>query len=375
MSRVIVSIISEQTIPNYIFIKEKYIIGDELLFISSQKMEPKIEWIVSTLGYVNCKIAKILLVENEEEKWFRMCNKIRSGLSKNTKYIVNLTGGTKYISMAVLSVFEGYDTDFLYIPFPKNDILILKNDQPLKLNYRVNINEYLSLYKVLKKENPIQLTSTIEYTTTFFEYFTSEKTNKSDFEILDKLRDYRDKGIKDIGEVQNNEQKNEKMRQINGLIDYLKEIQFEPNSINQLSKHEIQYLTGGWFEEYIFNKIKMDINPQDIALGLKINRTRNPFLNDLDVVFTLGNKLFVVECKTGILNTKMFNETVYKATALKETLFGLPGNTFIFSLGASDEKFEITAKNMGITYYDRSYFTDKEKWKGVVEQIKSIAKN
>lgn len=366
---------SEQTIPNYIFIKENFQIGDELLFISSQKMESKIDWIISTLGYVNCTISKIILEVNEEELWFKMCNKIRLKLTENTNYIVNLTGGTKYISMAVLRVFEDYDSEFYYIPFPKNEVLILKKDHPIRLEYRVNIKEYLSVYNVMKEGTPNLILKTPEFTKTIFKIFANGNFTNSEFQIFDKLRAYRDKGIKDIKEVEIIESVNERKPQIHGINLFLSKYNFDLVKVNQLSNLEVQYLTGGWFEEYVFNKIKDEINPQDISIGLKIKRTQNPFLNDLDVVFTLGNKLFVVECKTGILNTKMFNETVYKATALKETLFGLPGNTFIFSLGASDDKFERTAKNMGITYYDRSYFTDEEKWKQIVEKIKSIAKS
>lgn len=107
---------------------------------------------------------------------------------------------------------------------------------------------------------------------------------------------------------------------------------------------------------------------------MQIKKLKNPFLNDLDIVFTLGNKLFVIECKTGISSVKMLNDTIYKAAALKETLFGLPGNTFIFSLGGIVENFEFTAKNMGITYFDRSTFIDELKWKKLVETIKNIAK-
>ncbi len=49
MKKAIVNIISDQTIPNYIFIKEKYQEVDELLFISSKKMENKM--IPETIDY------------------------------------------------------------------------------------------------------------------------------------------------------------------------------------------------------------------------------------------------------------------------------------------------------------------------------------
>ena len=59
MSKTIVSIISEQTSPNYIFIKEKYQDGDKLLFISSLRFESKIDVIKSVVNY-NCPVQQII---------------------------------------------------------------------------------------------------------------------------------------------------------------------------------------------------------------------------------------------------------------------------------------------------------------------------
>lgn len=374
MSRVIVSIMSDQTIQNYIFIKENFQIGDELLFISSHKMQNKIEWITNTLQYVNCNISSIILDVNEEERWFKMSNKIRESLTEGNKYIVNITGGTKYMSMAVLRVFEDFDSNFYYIPFPKNEILLFKKDHPEKLNYAVTIEEYLSLFNVLQDPKHNTLIKKEDYTKSFFNLFISGELTQNEFAIIDKLRAYRDRGIQDISLLEETISTNEKKPQIIDLSNFLKTICFDTDEPNKLKPVEIQYLTGGWFEEYIYNKVVSDVHPTDIALGLQIKKLKNPFLNDLDIVFTLGNKLFVIECKTGISSVKMLNDTIYKAAALKETLFGLPGNTFIFSLGGIVENFEFTAKNMGITYFDRSTFIDELKWKKLVETIKNIAK-
>lgn len=83
-------------------------------------------------------------------------------------------------------------------------------------------------------------------------------------------------------------------------------------------------------------------------------------MNDLDVVFTLGNKLFVVECKTGVGKPSLFSQIVYKASALKEALLGLSGSSYIFSLSNADEKLSNVAKNLGVEYCDATYFTTKE---------------
>ena len=372
MKRIIVSIISAQTIPNFIFIKEMFSIGDKLLFISSKKMEEKIEHITKTLNYINCPINSIVFSkDNDEESWQAMTNQIENKLSKDVCYIVNLTGGTKYMSLAIQNVFKKYNSSFFYIPFPKNYILSFEDniDKTKLIKYRVGVKEYMSLYNldvVLKKT-----TQSYEYASHFFDLFVNGKFSQDEYSIIDKLRAYRDKNIT-ISKVENLEEETDKRPRIDNLEAFIKKIEF-PNKSGKLSKYELQYITGGWFEEYVYYFIKEKLTPDDLKIGVEIQRTTNTNMNDLDVVFTLGNKLFVIECKTGIGKKSLFNEIIYKGTALKEYLLGLSANSYLFSLTDEDEDLTQTASNMGISYIDRTYFLDEDKSNELIAQIKKIA--
>ena len=80
MSRVIVNIISEQTIPNYLFIKEIFQPGDSLLFIASQKFSERIGWIVQSLGFADISVESILFPEGGEERWEDMESMLKEKL-------------------------------------------------------------------------------------------------------------------------------------------------------------------------------------------------------------------------------------------------------------------------------------------------------
>ena len=81
----------------------------------------------------------------------------------------------------------------------------------------------------------------------------------------------------------------------------------------------------------------------------------------MDVVFTKGNKLYVIECKTSVESEYLFNQIVYKASALKEKLLGLSANSFIFSLNPPiDDRLKTTAVNMGTTYLDLSDLSNND---------------
>ncbi|MBP7368676.1 MAG: DUF1887 family protein [Paludibacteraceae bacterium] len=373
---VLVSVISKQTIPNYLFIKDRQKQDDEMLFIATQEMKNELKWLIQTLKCESNEVDTILLEKNQEEKWNKMTAAIAEHLSSDKHYIVNLTGGTKYMSLAVYQLFSKYDSEFFYIPFPHNALLKPFLDDEEAIDYRLKIDEYLSLYGLkfnALKRNTIREK---EYTESFFQLFI-QSFSEDESSILSKIREpYRDKGIKDINKVEIGFNLKEKEIPIPGLNDFLNKIKFGNNE-NELSKYEAQYLTGGWFEEYVYNKIKECIPVNDIAIGVKLKKEEGAFNNDLDVVFTYQNHLFVIECKTGFdtrQKAKMFNEIVYKAVAIKESMFGLPAHTYIFALNQDDEQFKKIARSMNITYIGRSYFTDPDKWNELVDSILKITK-
>ena len=369
MSRVIVNIISEQTIPNYLFIKEIFQPGDSLLFIASQKFSERIGWIVQSLGFADISVESILFPEGGEERWEDMESMLKEKLSSEQFYIVNLTGGTKYMSLLVQHVFESFNSSFCYIPYPKNVILEPSRNTSIPLMYRLTIQEYLSNYNVSFMEKAV---STDEaYCDYFFERFVKGSLA---YEVMNLLRSYRDKKRIAIASIETSIHTAKRPR-IERLNEFLSNVDFRVAEKGFLKRNEIEYLTGGWFEEYIYYKIKRYITPQDIKLGVLIKRTENTNQNDLDVVFVSGNKLFVIECKTGILSQGMFNETVYKATAIKEAVLGLSATTFICSLAPEDENLKNTAKNMGISYKCREDVESPSRMEDFMNQIRGKAKD
>lgn len=367
MSRTIVSIISEQIIPNYLFIKERFQHGDKLIFISSKKFETRHERIVNTLALNLPEVKNIVLPnEGDEENWTSMNNAICPELSDKEEYIVNLTCGTKYMALAIERLFSKYNSRFYYIPYPKNVIIGFNSDEGLcPIKFRISIREYMQLHGIRTKEKSI--TQSKEYTQDFYTLFINNSFSQKEWEIIDKLRAYRNKDI-DINKIEECEG-SEKRPSIPGLANFIRHICFPVSKEGLLHHHEIQYITGGWFEEYTYTIINNGLSPNDIRIGVEIIGTEYTNQNDLDVVFVKGNKLFVIECKTGVGKESLFKEIVYKATALKEVLFGLSANSYIFSLTPENEKLTKTARNMGIQYCDRTYFENNEKTESLLNSI------
>ena len=124
----------------------------------------------------------------------------------------------------------------------------------------------------------------------------------------------------------------------------------------------------------MYYKVSKHIIPDDIALNIHISRKGLKRKNELDVVFTKNNRLFVIECKTGVQTESLFNIIVYKACALREALLGVSCLSYIASLkkDANDDLKKIAA-SMDITFWDNKIITTSlSKAMKKINQIASI---
>ncbi len=111
---------------------------------------------------------------------------------------------------------------------------------------------------------------------------------------------------------------------------------FLPNVDTELSKNEIKYCTGDWFEEYIYSLVKSIKGKSDSDIGFGVYLTRENVKNEFDVIFTHNNALYVIECKTDVANeegkfAELFNNTLYKAGSLRKD-FGLFVKFYVFAI-------------------------------------------
>lgn len=356
MPKTIVCIIEEEMIMNYLFVKELYEDGDKVLFVTQFKYAPLVERYRSLFsGYIAPgNISSITLRrDGDEDLWDKICRTIRGELSSDQCYLVNLSGGTRLMSIAVQQVFERFNSKFYFMPIDRNVIIHSQIDDEndndddiiLPIKHRVTVAEYLKVNGIASHSKPI--TQDESYCDDFFQIFTQQLSSK-DYDIIDKLRECRERSVK--------------FSEIKGLKQFIDYINFDSDSNEALSSLEVQFLTGNWFEEYIYYLVKRVVEPTDIAVGVDVQRIGSRNHNDIDVVFTLNNRLFAIECKTGVGRAALYNQIVYKACALKEALLGMRSNSYIFSVNdRNSANLSVTAKNMGITFCDRSYVENEQR--------------
>lgn len=373
MSKTIVNIITEDNpIPAYLFIKEMYKEGDKLMYISAKDTEDDLDALSDMFSVPAYNIEEIVLKHNMDEFTYeKICRTVKVYLKEDVNYCVNLAGGTRYMALAVQQVFEDYNATFYYVQVEENMIVKSKFDDAINndddyfypISYRMKIAEYLRAHEInhdLGKYRHVPSYSKAE-SVKMYNLYVYEEINSEYRDTLKALRENcRKRSQIRIREVEKSHGKNEPL--VPKLSQFLARINFIPRTSGILNRQEIDYLKGGWFEEYVYYLVKRYVKPQDLALGVRIWRRNVRHNNELDVIFTKGNKLFVIECKTGVGSDSLFNDIVYKACAIKEALLGVSCCSYIFSLKKDDtNNLKRIAELMDITFLDHDILTMRGK--------------
>lgn len=308
--RLLISILSDYLEPNFLLIKELEGNYDELVFITTRKTRKTMKdvWLLRALNIADSKVRRIEVIEDDVNVIQKAL--VEAKFSKDDTYYVNITGGTKVMSIAVYNFFSHFNALSYYVPVDRNEIRDMDGkQQPIELRYRMNLKEYFTLYGL---------------------YYEPKNTLLYPFKQAQVLF--------------------EKMKLANFNRTKIPEIynaQTLPNNTDRV------YYAGGWFEEYVYSRLKKELglNDDEICKGAKIYRKEeevgkdNQVDNEIDVMFLLANKLYIFECKMSISQRIRAQEQVeaylYKLAAISKD-FGLKVNSYLVTLHNMKEPFNIT---------------------------------
>lgn len=216
-----------------------------------------------------------------------------------------------------------------YIPLGKNELVqIFPRERPLKIceiRERLNLEEYLCSYGFrIQNKNSLE-----KVKTNTLLHKEDSQWILDNYEQLKGLMGFLYKNLKDA--------RKQKDHHLSATFDR------EPTSIERemlsnhgfvikgklitkdMKKDEIVYLTGGWFEEFVFNEVYDIVQDKifdDAMIGVKIESFGGTS-NDLDTAFMKDNRFYRIECKT-LGNEKeqdIIRDEVYKNGAIS-TLLG-----------------------------------------------------
>lgn len=337
--QLVVLLVSDQTIPNIQFskwIKHSFPNSKfDFLFISTKKMEDLgksriIRNIIHSFGFQE---DKYYIVEVEENNFSKIPKELEKSeqsekidYSEYGKIIVNITGGTKLVSLSAFQFFIQKRAQIYYLPISGQlqqiyPVTVFYDNLPaitLEECMKANGYEYeanssclkdfefnMSFYKnCISLHNPgLKIINNMA---------TSEKNNDGSFNILSS--------------------ENSKKPELDDAKEILRYCDFDPT---HLSRNEIKYIMGGWLEEHVYQWVKQNYKLPDSAIALNVRSKSivQNVKNEFDIVFMdKQHLLHIVECKAWSKdnNFESMLEAIYKLQAEKSKL-GLKSKCHLFT--------------------------------------------
>lgn len=329
MSKIIVSILSRHTLPNFLLIKEFESMYDELLFITTPEAEDRSRQIEEALN-LSAETAIHLSVDSDEYR--EILSKLESDweVRDEDEYIVNLTGGTKMMSLAVHDFFAKFNSTAFYYVTRDNTLYNLVTGESQEIHYRASLEDYLRLYGL-----------------NFSSSLPSETGRTNAFDLYNQVK--------------------QRQFRLTREMKYAQDLE---------SSQERAYYSGAWFEDYVYWRIRKQFNLTEshIAHSLKIYRATSgqSYDNEIDVAFMLNNALYVIECKVGMngynpahskrASADTIEGYLYKLAAVSKDL-GFQVHPYLFTIhdiSDSRESLDKRCQILGIKIIGRKELNEKE---------------
>lgn len=369
---ILVCLVSDQTIPNVQFIKWYFnnnIQNMKILFLSTKEMEKKekSKHIQAALTDINKFLEYDVITTNENdidttnnifEKYFSE--------NKFNKFIVNITGGTKLMSLATFQFFmQKENTEIYYQPIGKSLQQLYPETKKYDIFEILSLEEFLNAHginfsfdnvcvkdwdfnktvfdKIVKHHHHLISKMVILQNTSWFKNIYKRKDSLNFEEIPEEK-------FSNIEEISVNKEE---------ICELIKLFGFDSKSV-ELS--HIRYITGGWFEEYVYQKIcneNSNVDKKNVALNVNISKGNDK--NELDIIYLdKNNMLHIIECKSfldGKDGSKILTEALYKLQAIIKTKFGLFVKHHLYTKSIIDKETPLNrAREFGIDLKDGKDF-------------------
>jgi len=116
------------------------------------------------------------------------------------------------------------------------------------------------------------------------------------------------------------------------------------------------FANGGWLEHHVLGvvqKLRQDDRIRDVFMNVTL-ADESGAKNEIDVLFTSRNRLFMIECKTKNMQTDRarVDDMIYKLESLKGLIGGLYGRTMLLSYFPISNADQTRCSSYGLTVVD-----------------------
>lgn len=395
MFDVMFSIISGQPDPNFLPLLDKYYSPRELVLCVTDSMKVKADHFIKGIdGLLQKNVQPIILSITDEnnlnEFQDKLEEKVKEYIASNKSIVFNITGGTKLMTIAMMSLWLKYQEHItpIYLEIKENKFRIFKSYTNNRFeieesNYVVKKNfDFESYFKArgifFEKSNDQFVLPAAAKRQFFEKILDSSIVSKRFISVLNNLCHSRE-------EVEVSSNIRDRFKQLfSDLKDYVEikeSIKDQKIFLKMFFKQNrwqaAKYFGGGWLEDYCYEVIKEQVGGQNVVLNSLIYRDSNDrknSSNELDVCFFYKGTLYVIEAKTinfskghvdenGRLIEKDPQDIIHKLISMGDD-FGLKTKLCLISFNKLPDYLYERAKDKHIQVFQDEDISDLKEFKG-----------
>ena len=302
-------------------------INPDLIYVAiTERMQQQGENLIAEFKIIGKK-ALALKIENEQslqaliqqyENWLLE--------HQDDEIIVNLTGGTKPMSIAGYQVFNGYGFRCFYQNLKPNQLVWLDDETTISdIGSKISLERYLKSYQfdVVKKQKLHEVDSNYKkYAQLLYTELCKAGRYQHTCQLISKLNAHAsEKNLPDLKDFSLTHDDEAFLIHLSYETDLFK---LRGNSIEWQTEQDRAFIAGGWIE-YLTASLLSNDKYRDISLSVEIakstQRINAKTFQESDVMAMQQQQLLMVECKTinwrSSKNPSTYaSEAIYKLSAL-----------------------------------------------------------
>jgi hypothetical protein len=231
------------------------------------------------------------------------------------QWTANLTGGTKPMCIAAYEVFRAHAAKLIYTNSERPlEVINLESGATEPLTHPITIREFLAAYGFVARKPRDKIEECEQRAARWDEFAWALARHASSRPVLAITDQKRLSALRDRGG-------NIDADELNAPDDRFRDHWMQGQTARKLTKHEGEFLTGGWLEAFFWNLLTRharDLDIHDVRLGMTVAPADRPDADqaEFDVAFIRSAGLHIIECKSGDQKHDKKGDALYKMEAI-----------------------------------------------------------
>jgi hypothetical protein len=336
-------LVSAQATPNITPLIDPQLQPREVIFLVSEDMQERADWLSRVLQPRGIHIQRELLDNPWDIERIRaQIDHLVTHHPESERMVLNATGGTKPMSIAAYEIFRDYGLPIFYVHPEKDRVIWLqpKGREPVDLADKLRLEDFLNahgaqvqgdIHRRACRDQERELTEWLVQKLSHFKkclptfnWLVGQAGNSLRSPQLSELN-YRDSTLETlISEFE-----------MAGVLRY------QDDRLHFASEEDLFFANGGWLEHYVYNiatGLRKQIPVQDMGWNINVQRQQRgkAIPNELDLAALIENRLYIIECKARTWKNQRGDQAsgadaLYRLDTLTDLLGGLQAQAMLVS--------------------------------------------